>query len=155
MAESEPKRDVMFVATSGHEIGLPGIESFLDRRPGLEKDARTWVHFGANIGASKGACLRYSASDEHLMGLAEGALGEAGSGSAEPEPRGTVIGAEARLIYSRGARCVTVLGSPYSLFHREADRWPSGIDVDAIARCANAFSALAIDLGMDGAIGPW
>jgi hypothetical protein len=65
-----------------------------------------------------------------------------------------MLGAESKLIDSRGARCVAVVGSPYSLFHREADRWPSGIDVDEIARCANAYSALAIHLGKDGVAGP-
>ena len=154
MAEVEPKRDVVFVATSGHEIGLLGIESFLERRPGLEKDARAWVHFGANIGASSGASLGYSASDQDLMSLAEGALRDAGTRSVEPQPLGKIVGAESSLIYSRGARCVAMQGGAYSLLHREADRWPSGIDVDTVARCANAFSAIAVNLAMDGVTGP-
>ncbi len=154
MSETGSKRNIMFVATSGHEIGLPGIESFLERRPGLEKDARAWVHFGANIGASREAPLRYSASDHALKRLAQDALQEAGTRSAEPEPHGEMLGAESKLIDSRGARCVAVVGSPSSLFHREADRWPSGIDVDEIARCANACTALAIHLGKDSVAGP-
>ncbi|MCH8927030.1 MAG: hypothetical protein IH924_12995, partial [Proteobacteria bacterium] len=39
MAETKPERDVLFVATSGHEIGLPGIEKFLGARPGIVRNA--------------------------------------------------------------------------------------------------------------------
>ena len=152
LAEIEPKRNVTFVATSGHEIGLPGIESFLDRRLGLQKDARAWVHFGANIGATADASLRYSASDQDLMRRAQDALQESGAGSSEPAR--SMVGAESSLIYSRGASCVAVVGGTYPLFHREADRWSSSIDVDAIARCARAFTAVAADLGTGGVTGP-
>jgi hypothetical protein len=152
LAEIEPKRNVIFVATSGHEIGLLGIESFLDRRPGLERHARAWVHFGANIGATVDPSLRYSASDRDLNGLAQDALQESGAGPSEPAR--SMVGAESSLIYSRGARCVAVTGGTYPLFHREADRWPSSIDVDAIARCARAFAVVAANLLMGGASGP-
>ena len=144
MAETEPERDALFVATSGHEIGLPGIEKFLGARPGIVRDARAWVHFGANIGASPDATLRHSASDEELGGIARKALNEAGVGSAEPSK--AMVGAESRLVSSRRARCAAMVGGHYRLFHREADRWPSTIDVDTIARCANAFAAVASNL---------
>ena len=141
MAKTESERDALFVATSGHEIGLPGIETFLGARSGIVTDAPGWVHFGANIGASPDATLRYSASDKELRWIARKALNEAGVGSAEPS--NAMIGAESRLVSSRGARCVAMVGGHYLLFHREADRWPSTIDVDTIARCANAFAAVA------------
>jgi hypothetical protein len=141
MAETEPERDALFVATGGHEIGLRGIETFLEARPGIARDARGWVHFGANIGASPDAALRYSASDDELRGIAREALNQAGVGSAEPS--NAMVGAESGLVASRGARCVDMVGGHYRLFHREADRWPSTIDVDTIARCANAFAAVA------------
>jgi hypothetical protein len=148
LAEMGPNRNVIFVATGGHEIGLPGVESFLDRRPGLERDAWAWVHFGANIGATADASLRYSASDQDLKRLAQDALRESGVGSSEPAR--SMVGAESSLVYSRGARCVAVTGGTYPLFHREADRWPSSIDVDAIAGCASAFAIVAISLAMGG-----
>ena len=144
MADVEPERDVLFVATSGHEIGLPGVETFLKARPGLEEGARGWVHFGANIGAVPDAPPRYAASDRGLERSAGEALREAGAGSASLSP--TMVGAESNLITSRGARCLAMVGGAYALFHREADRWPSTIDVETIARCANAFATVAVDL---------
>ena len=122
------------------------------RRPGLERDAWAWVHFGANIGAAADASLRYSASDQDLKRLAQDALRESGAGSWEPAR--SMVGAESSLVYSRGARCVAVTGGTYPLFHREADRWPSSIDVDAIAGCASAFATVAVDLVMGGVTGP-
>jgi len=57
-----------------------------------------------------------------------------------------MVGAESNLITSRGARCLAMVGGAYALFHREADRWPSTIDVETIARCANAFGRVAASL---------
>ena len=148
MAGVEPVRDVLFVATSGHEIGLPGVETFLKARPGLEKRAHGWVHFGANVGAVPDAPPQYAASDRDLERSAREALREAGLGSASLSP--TMVGAESNLITSRGARCVAMVGSTYTLFHREADRWPSTIDVERIARCANAFTNVAAALASSG-----
>ena len=144
MAETEPERNILFVSTSGHEIGLPGIETFVEARPGIVKDAHGWVHFGANIGAVPGVGPRYAASDAELGQFAGEALTTAGAGSAELSD--SMVGAESNLVTSRGARCVAMVGSHYPLFHREADRWPSTIDVAAISRCANAFAAVAANL---------
>ena len=144
VVQSQPQRDVIFVATSGHEIGLPGVETFLKARPGLEKGALGWVHFGANIGAVPDAPPQYAASDRDLERSAGEALREAGAASASLSP--TMVGAESNLITSRGAHCLAMVGGAYALFHREADRWPSTIDVDTIARCANAFGRVAVDL---------
>ncbi len=35
-----------------------------------------------------------------------------------------------------------MVGGPYDLFHREADRWPTAIDPEGIARCAAGFARL-------------
>ena len=148
MAAADPARDVLFVATSGHEIGLPGIEAFLKERPGILAGAESWVHFGANIGATPGVGPRYAASDEGLREAAGKALREAGALSAEPSD--AMVGAESNLITSRGARCAAMVGGDYSLFHREADRWPSAIDVDAVACCAAGFARVVLDAASSG-----
>src|SRR5262249_45404781 len=56
-----PARDVLFVASSGHEIGYRGIEVFIDRRPGIVAHAKAWIHLGANIGAAQGPGTRVQA----------------------------------------------------------------------------------------------
>ena len=50
--QTRPRRDVIFVASSGHELGHLGIDAFIEKRPGLVKQAVGWMHFGANIGAA-------------------------------------------------------------------------------------------------------
>ncbi len=50
----KPVRDVMFVATTGHELGEMGLKSFLGQQPMLAQTAKVWLHFGANIGAALG-----------------------------------------------------------------------------------------------------
>ena len=143
MGEAQPARDVVFVSTTGHEIGLPGIEAFLEERPGILTDARLWVHFGANIGATPNVGPVYAGTEVGLREAAGRALGEAGAETAEPSD--SMVGAESNLISSRGARCVAMVGGAYALFHREADRWPSAIDTGAIARCADGFARIALD----------
>ena len=61
------------------------------------------------------------------------------------EPSDRMVGAESNLIAARGARCVAMVGGPYDLFHREADRWPTSIDPEGIARCADGFARIAMD----------
>jgi hypothetical protein len=48
----QPARDVVFVASSGHELGHLGIDAFIARNPGIVKDSAAWIHLGANIGAA-------------------------------------------------------------------------------------------------------
>jgi len=143
IAGSGPVRDVLFVSTTGHEIGLPGIEAFLKARPSVLTGARLWVHFGANIGAAPEIGPRYAATDDSLRETAREALGAAGAAVAEPAD--AMVGAESSLIAARGARCMAMVGGPYDLFHREADRWPGSIDPARIARCANGFGRIAMD----------
>ena len=143
VAGSGPARDVLFVSTTGHEIGLLGIEAYLKGRPAVLTGARLWVHFGANIGATPHVGPLYAATDDTLREVARKALGEAGAVAAAPSD--AMVGAESSLIAARGARCVAMVGGPYDLFHREADRWPASIDPENIARCANGFARIAID----------
>ena len=49
---ARPVRDVLFVASSGHELGHLGIDAFVDRRPGIVPKTVGWIHLGANIGAA-------------------------------------------------------------------------------------------------------
>ncbi len=66
MRDARPARDVLFVASSGHEIGERGIEVFIERRPGIVTGATAWIHLGANIGAAQGPGNRLQASDDEM-----------------------------------------------------------------------------------------
>jgi hypothetical protein len=47
---ANPVRDVLFVASSGHELGHVGLDAVIERRPGLLPAARAWIHLGAMYG---------------------------------------------------------------------------------------------------------
>jgi len=137
-------RPVIFLASSGHELGHLGLDAFLRERPELTKGARAWIHLGASIGAAGGE-MRIQSSDDEIEASTLSAIEKAGASVAKRVPRGTVPLGEARNIHTDGGRYVSLLGSsPH--FHTQQDRWPGAIDVDAIARFAQGVSALAVTL---------
>ncbi len=138
------RRPMIFVASSGHELGHFGLDAFIERRTGLIKAAAAWIHLGANIGAAGGAA-RLQAADDDIEKMANASLAKAEASVAQRAPRGTVPGGEARNIHVGGGRYVSLLGSsPY--FHSPADRWPVAVDVKAVTRFAAAFADLALQL---------
>ncbi len=139
--ESQPQRDVIFVATTGHELGLLGLDDFLERRPTLVKDAHAWLHFGADVGRQ----TRFSATHDDLRSQAKAALEDAQVSPATPAPEGTTVGAESQVVARKGGRVAALVGHSL-LFHLESDRWPHAVDVDSIGRVANAFTNLALQL---------
>lgn len=145
LVESKPRRDVLFIATTGHELGLLGIEAFMERKPGIAKEALAWLHFGASVGAKHEPSPRVSASDTQLLQIAQRALERVGIGPVPQAPDGTVVGAESGVVYSHGARCLAI-ASGHAFFHMRSDRWPEAVDVDAVAGYATAFADAAVTL---------
>ena len=143
LVAAPPANDVVFVASSGHELGHIGLDDFMARRPGWEKTA-TWMHFGANIGAAGGALDLQSASDD-LRELGTGELSRAGRPADTVSPKTLVPNGESREIHRAGGRYVTLVGSN-PLFHLPQDRWPHAVSVPDIARIAAAFARLAVVL---------
>ncbi len=144
-----PMRDVYFVASSGHELGHLGLKAFLKQRPGLARDALTWLHLGASIGSALEPQPRLWNSDDEMESLVQDALTQAFTregGSIPPaSPREAVPGGESRHIHLRNGRYISLAGR-HALFHLEADRWPHAVDVQSVARFAKAFSSLAVKL---------
>jgi hypothetical protein len=73
LAAAKPARDCTFVALSGHEVGLLGIDPFISGRPELVKRARAWIFFGSGIGVprqskilSRPPTTRWSSGSPHL-----------------------------------------------------------------------------------------
>ena len=64
---SVPKRDVIFTANTGHELGHTGLDLFLHNNPGLTKDAHIWMHLGANFAAKFGSQVRLQYSDDEAV----------------------------------------------------------------------------------------
>ena len=138
-----PVADVVMTANSGHELGHLGLDDFVARRPGWERDA-LWLHWGANLGASGGR-LSVMSSSEELRALAAGELEQAEQRPDMLAPVTQVPSGETRDIHRAGGRYVTLVGSnPW--FHLPQDRWPDTVDVAVIKRIAVAAAEVAVRL---------
>ncbi len=145
LADHKPRRDVLFVAATGHELGFLGIEAFMESHPGLVSKAQALLHFGASIGAKHGAAPLLSASNDQLYQLAQDALERAGARPVAPAPGGGVAGAGARVVSAHGAQSLAI-ASGHTFYHMEADRWPDAVDVSTVAGYATAFADVAVNL---------
>ena len=145
MRDARPARDVLFVASSGHELGHIGLDAFIERREGLVADARAWIHLGANIGAAQGPGNHLQASDGEMESLLADAMMQAGLAIDSRLPRGAVPRGEAFNVHRGGGRFISIIGSN-DLFHNTGDQGPDTIDLDVIERFAGAFAAAATKL---------
>jgi hypothetical protein len=165
LREVKPARDVVFVASSGHELGHLGINAFVDRRSGIVSKSIGWMHFGANIGAVASANNQVrpvddlsglppsasltqaqgnavQASDDELERTLAQAMTSTGLTIDVRMPRGRVPGGEAEVVHRGGGRYVSVIGSS-ALFHNPADRGAEVIDAGAIDAFVEAFTVVA------------
>jgi hypothetical protein len=136
------ERDVVFVASSGHELGHLGINAFVDKRSGIVATSAGWMHFGANIGAAQDPGNIIQASNDQFEKVLADAMIVAGLGITRRNPRGTIPGGEAEVVHRGGGRYVSVIGRN-ALFHNPADRGPQAIDPDTIARFTDVFVHVA------------
>ena len=129
MKAAPPVRDVIFTANTGHEIDHVGLDDFVARRPGWETKA-TWIHYGANIGAT-GSKLMIQSNQDDLRALVVERLTAAGHKPETLAPKTQVPTGETRDIHLAGGRYLTVVAPPVTnpLFHLPQDRWPHAVDV--------------------------
>lgn len=142
---ARPLRDVLFVASSGHELGHLGLDNFIGRRPGLVPSATAWIHLGANIGAALGPANHLQASDDEMEKLMADAMREAGLATDYRRPRGEPPLGEAANVHKGGGRYISIIGKN-ALFHSPADRGPEVVDLDVVERFARAFAAVVTKL---------
>lgn len=145
MARARPTRTILFVASSGHELGHLGLKEFVSRRPDIVPRAAAWMHFGANIGAATNPGNRLQASADDMDDLLSREMARAQLAVDVRVPRGTIPNGEAAIIHRGGGRYVSVIGAN-GLFHNPEDRGPQAIDADVIARFCTAFTSLAAKL---------
>jgi hypothetical protein len=139
---AQPTRDVLFVASSGHELGHLGIDVFVKNRPGIVSTAIGWIHLGASIGAATGSGNTIQASDDQFEALLSHAITLVDLTIVRRNPRGTVPGGEAEVVHRGGGRYVSVIGSN-ALFHNPDDRGPRTVELGAISRFTKAFETVA------------
>ncbi len=142
---SAPKRDVIFTANTGHELGHTGLDLFLQKNPKLIKDAHIWMHLGANFAATFGSQVRLQYSDDDAVASLAPWLKENVVTPGMVTPTGQRPLGEARNIYDGQGRYVSILGRN-GLFHHPADQWPHAVDVKLTTKWVKAFTQLAIAL---------
>jgi len=135
-------RDVLFVASSGHELGHLGLDAFIDRRAGLVQTAKAWIHLGANIGAAYGPGNNLQASDDEMESAMTKAMTKAALAIDGRLPRGAAPRGEAENIHRGGGRYISIIGNN-DLFHNASDRGADAVDVKIIERFAKAFGMVA------------
>jgi hypothetical protein len=136
------KRTVLFVASSGHELGHLGIDAFIARRPGIAANAIGWLHLGANIGAAVDPRTTLQASDDEFDGALTRGLTAAGLTVDRRATRGALPAGEAEAVHRGGGRYASIIGGN-GLFHNPNDRGADAIDPPAIARFSRAFTSVA------------
>jgi hypothetical protein len=142
---ARPAREVLFVASSGHELGHIGLDAFMHRRAGLVPSAKAWIHLGANIGAALGPGNILQASDDEMEALMAEPMTKAGLGIDRRLARGATPLGEALNVHRGGGRFISIIGKN-NLFHNPDDSGPDVIDTDVIARFAGVFAAVATAL---------
>ena len=135
------KRTVLFVASSGHELGHLGIDAFIARRPGIAANAVGWLHLGANIGAAVEPGTTLQASDDEFDAALTRALTDTGLTVDRRAARGAVPAGEAEAVHRGGGRYASIIGGN-GLFHNPDDRGSQAIDAGAIAMFSRAFTAV-------------
>jgi hypothetical protein len=145
LAAGKPSRDCFFAATSAHEFGGFGIEPYLEHRKELIKRAHAFIHFGANIGASRQPNM-IVATDESLEQWAVRAMEKEGMKVNRRATRGSRPGVELGPTHDGGGRYFALVCDNEFFFHNAGDRWPEAIDVMLLARYARAFSTAALEL---------
>jgi hypothetical protein len=148
MAAGNTKRDAYFVAMSGHELGLLGIDAYIERRPDLVKRAHAWIFYGSDIGAPRQPNLIH-ASDEALEKWLLQAMEQEALGVDAKMPHDAPARGEAGRIQRGGGRFLTVACSSEA-YHNVADRWPEVIDVGLLAGYARVLATGALELAQQG-----
>jgi hypothetical protein len=143
--EARPVRDVLFVASSGHELGHLGLAAFMARRPGLVSGAKAWIHLGANIGAAQGPGNTLQASDDEMEAMMAEAMLGVGLRIDRRLARGAVPRGEAENVHRGGGRYISIIGNN-DLFHNTCDRGPDVVDLKTIERFARAFATVTTSL---------
>ncbi len=126
----QPRRDVLFLATTAHELGYLGIRRLLEREAPLATRPLVWVHLGANIGAA-GAGLVVRSCDEALLQRARDTATVVPALEARFQASAPAVG-EASVLAEFGGTWLSLIGAGYPLFHSTNDRWPGSLDRDAM-----------------------
>ena len=144
LAAAKPRRNCLFVAMSGHELGFLGINPYLESRSDLIKRAEAWIFFGSDIGAPRQPNLIHASDDALEQWIVTGLRNE-GLAMDSKEQHSSMARGETGTVQRGGGRFVT-LACASQVYHNVADRWPEAVDVSLLARYARALANGSLDL---------
>ena len=136
LAANQPKRNVLFAATTGHELGHLGLKSIVSEQPELVRTAHAWVHLGANFVAVSSK-IRMQASNDEMLKLGREHLRQAGITLAGITPPSVRPGGEARDIFDGRGRYISFLGSNH-WFHHPIDRLDFNVNIESLVKMRRA-----------------
>ncbi|MHA1509121.1 MAG: M28 family peptidase [Promethearchaeota archaeon] len=154
LCTSSPKRDIIFLANTGHELGNFGMQHYITNHPTLVKDTIVWIHLGANFAAAnltqmgvKAPPLVISqASDVEIEELALKCMSNEGVKPDRTMPIGEIPPrSEAQHIHEAGGRYFSIIGTN-NYFHHPEDRWPKAVDINKTVKIIRSLVQLSIKL---------
>jgi len=154
LCASTPKRNIIFLANSGHELGNFGMQHYINNHPTLVKDTEAWIHLGANFaaadltqfGVKAPPLVITQASDIEIEDLALKCMSNEGVKPDLTMPIGQLPPrSEAQHIHEAGGRYFSILGSN-NYFHHPEDRWPKAVDIDKTVKIIRSLVQLSIEL---------
>ncbi|NVM16961.1 MAG: M28 family peptidase [Candidatus Lokiarchaeota archaeon] len=150
----KPKRNLIFLANSGHELGHLGLNHYLENNTNLIKGASSWIHLGANLAeivhnGSNTAVqpkIRAQFSDSEIEALGLKSLAKHSIVPSTNISQGTRPLGEAKNIFDGGGRYFSVIGIKNPFFHHPDDRWPGAVDINSSLRITKALMHLGLKL---------
>lgn len=127
--------DLVFVATSGHEIGHGGMEQFMQRGAPPPESTAAWAHFGSSL-ACRDPVVTAINSSVSMARPVERAFAQIEGVRLTGER--AAIG-ELRDVYAADYRHFFGMAGSHRYFHTPADRLPA-VDADLLAPMAKAFA---------------
>ena len=148
LSKNPIRRNLVFLFTTGHELGHLGIKHFLSESRAFTDRSHAWIHLGANLASPEIKCLRLQASDQTYQNLGLAALKTANIvpevvRSGHEEVYGEVID-----LFNSGARGVSFLGKN-DYFHLPQDRWPESVDPKVVYELTRALLELCRQMGLE------
>jgi len=149
-----PRRNILFLANTGHELGNFGMEHYINTHPTLAENAIAWIHLGANFAAANLTQLGVKipplvilqASDIDIQELAIKCMANEGVKPDLTMPIGEIPPrSEAQNIHENGGRYFSLIGTN-NYFHHPEDRWPNAVDINKTVKIIRGLVKLSIEL---------
>ena len=149
-----PSRDIIFLLTSGHELGHLGLNNYLKKNSNLSSNASCFIHLGANLSAVSQIdennllvpSLLIQSSNSEIESLALNVFKQlqiVPKWIIPPERRPW---GEAKNIYDGGGQYFSIIDTYNKFFHHPHDRFHSAVDIDKMVIIARALIILSSKL---------